>query len=120
MMKTRTLFAGALIAGLATVGTGGAAFAQPTQPATPAPTRAHHDKFCDTWVPRLPGLDANIDRDNHQIDALNQAIEVARAILLRDPDVAVLLADPAVSAELLDDLADRLVLTGQPASASGS
>jgi len=48
------------------------------------------------------------------------AIEVARAILLRDPDVAVLLADPAVSAELLDDLADRLVLTGQPASASGS
>jgi hypothetical protein len=30
-------------------------------------------------VPRLPGLDANIDRDNHQIDALNQAIEVARA-----------------------------------------
>ena len=78
MMKTRTLFAGALIAGLATVGTGGAAFAQPTQPATPAPTRAHHDKFCDTWVPRLPALDANIDRDNHQIDALNRAIEVAR------------------------------------------
>jgi len=79
MMKTRTLFAGAVIAGLVTVGTGGAAFAQSTQPTTPAPTKAHHDKFCDTWVPRLPGLDANIDRDNHQIDALNQAIEVARA-----------------------------------------
>jgi len=79
MMKTRSLFAGAVIAGLVTVGTGGAAFAQSAQPTTPAPTKAHHDKFCDTWVPRLPGLDANIDRDNHQIDALNQAIEVARA-----------------------------------------
>jgi hypothetical protein len=79
MMKTRSLFAGAVIAGLVTVGTGGAAFAQSTQPTPHAPTKAHHDKFCDTWVPRLPGLDANIDRDNHQIDALNKAIEVARA-----------------------------------------
>jgi predicted outer membrane protein len=79
MMKTRTLFAGTLIAGLVTAGTGAAAFAQSTQPTTPARTKAHHDKFCDTWVPRLPGLDANIDRDNHQIDALNQAIQVARA-----------------------------------------
>lgn len=79
MMKTRTLFAGALIAGLVTVGTGGAAFAASTQPTKPAPTKAQHDReFCEQWVPRLPGLEANIDRDNHQIDTLNKAIEVAR------------------------------------------
>jgi hypothetical protein len=78
MKKTRTLFVGAVIAGLVTVGTGGAAFAQSTQPTAPAPSKAHHDKFCDTWVPRLPGIEANVDRDNHQIDVLNHAIDVAR------------------------------------------
>src|ERR1700736_3002986 len=80
MTKTRSLFAGALLAGLVTVGTGGVAFAQSTQPTTPNPATARHDKdFCDKWVPRLPGLEANVDRDNRQIGALNEAIQVARA-----------------------------------------
>lgn len=42
------------------------------------------------------------------------ALEVARALLLSDPDAAVLLADPPVGEAILDDLADRLVLAGQP------
>lgn len=46
--------------------------------------------------------------------ALLWALEVARATLLGDPDVAVLLADPPVGEAILDDLADRLVLAGQP------
>jgi hypothetical protein len=46
--------------------------------------------------------------------ALIWALEVARALLLGDPDVAVLLADPPVGEAILDDLADRLVLAGQP------
>jgi hypothetical protein len=41
------------------------------------------------------------------------ALEVAHAILLGDPEVSVLLTDPTVEAEVLDDLADRLVLLGQ-------
>jgi hypothetical protein len=41
------------------------------------------------------------------------ALEVAHAMLLGDPDVSVLLADPPVEAKVLDDLADRLVLLGQ-------
>ncbi len=79
MTKTRSLLTGAVIAGLVTIGTGGAAFAQSTQPTNPAPSRAHHDKFCDTWKPRLPKIEANIDRDNHQIGVLTTAIQVARA-----------------------------------------
>ena len=43
------------------------------------------------------------------------ALEVAHAVLLGDPDVSVLLADPTVNAEVLDDFADRLVLIGQAA-----
>jgi hypothetical protein len=80
MTKTRSLFAGALLAGLVTVGTGGVAFAQSTQPTNPNPATARHDKaFCDKWAPRLPGLEANVDRDNRQVGALNEAIRVARA-----------------------------------------
>ena len=44
--------------------------------------------------------------------ALIWALEVGRALLLGDPDVRILLADPPVSAYRLDELADRVVLLG--------
>lgn len=52
--------------------------------------------------------------------ALLWALEVAHALRLGDPDVQVLLADRSISAESLDALADRLVLTGQPAAGTDS
>jgi len=52
--------------------------------------------------------------------ALIWALELARALLLGDPDIRVLLTDPTVSPEVLDELADCLVLAGQPAAGSDS
>lgn len=78
-MRVKSLLVGALIAGVTTVGTGGIAFAQSTQPTKPATTpRPRRDRFCDTWVPRLPQLEDRRARDERRIDELTKAIEVAR------------------------------------------
>jgi hypothetical protein len=80
MSKIKTLMAGAVIAGVATVGTSGVAFAQTPQPTAPQPSTAghRHDAFCDKWVPRLPRLEDRRERDERRIDQLTKAIEVAR------------------------------------------
>jgi hypothetical protein len=80
-MRIRSVLAGAVIAGVATVGTAGVAAAQGNQPTKPKPATAsqrRHDKFCDTWVPRLPRLEDRRQRDERRIDELTKAIEVAR------------------------------------------
>jgi hypothetical protein len=77
-MSMKRLLAGAVIAGVATFGTAGVAFGATTQPTPTQPTSTHHDKFCDTWVPRLPGLEDRRVRDEQRIDDLNRAIEYAR------------------------------------------
>lgn len=46
---------------------------------------------------------------DHEWSLLLWALEVAHADLCAEPNVAVLLADPTISADLLDALADRLV-----------
>lgn len=74
-MKIKSLLAGAVVAGIATVGTGGVAFAASSPP---APTPAYQT-FCARWVPRLPALDAHRVRDEQRIDDLGQAIAVAKA-----------------------------------------
>ena len=58
---------------------------------------------------------AGLHLSDDERSTLVWALEVAHAVLLGDPDVSVLLADPTVDAEVLDDLADRLVLLGQTA-----
>jgi hypothetical protein len=58
---------------------------------------------------------AGLHLSDDERSTLVWALEVARAVLLGDPDVSVLLADLTVEAEVLDDLADRLVLLGQAA-----
>jgi len=80
-LKTRNLLAGALIAGVATLGTGGAAFATQTpSPTSPSTSTANRDsRWCAREVPRLPSLDARRIRDEQRIDDLQQAIAVARA-----------------------------------------
>lgn len=50
--------------------------------------------------------------------ALLWAVEVGRAVLLRDPDLHILARERAISPELLDELADSLALAGRRASAS--
>jgi hypothetical protein len=75
-MKIKHLVAGALVAGIATVGMGGAAFAS-SPPPNPSTTKADSE-FCEKWVPRLPALDAQRIRDEQQIDDLQKAIEVAK------------------------------------------
>ncbi len=47
--------------------------------------------------------------------ALAWATEAGRALLLGDPDVSILTREAAISADLLDRLADALVLAGMPA-----
>ena len=44
--------------------------------------------------------------------ALVWALEVGRALLLRDPNLSVLAAEEALSISLLDELADRLFAAG--------
>ena len=58
---------------------------------------------------------AGLHLSDDERSTLVWALEVAHAVLLGDPDVSVLLADATVEAEVLDDLADRLVLLGQAA-----
>lgn len=53
-----------------------------------------------------------VELTNDERSALVWALEVGRALLLDDPDLAVLAAEKALSAALLDDLADRLFLMG--------
>ncbi|GEM_PF-1864675 len=80
-MKIRSVLAGAVIAGVATIGTAGVAAAATNQPTKPKPvttTGPRHDKFCDTWVPRLPQLEDRRQRDEARIDQLTKAIEYAR------------------------------------------
>ena len=80
-MRIRSVLAGAVIAGVATVGTAGIAGAATNQPTKPKPSTTagpRHDRFCDTWVPRLPQLEDRRERDEQKIDDLNRAIEVAR------------------------------------------
>jgi len=80
-LKARHLIAGALIAGVATLGSGGIAFAAPSP--TPTSPGVHAavkgSAYCRYWVPRLPGLDARRARDEQKIDDLQRAIAVARA-----------------------------------------
>ncbi|HEV2310396.1 MAG TPA: hypothetical protein VGU73_07725 [Acidimicrobiia bacterium] len=76
-MKIKHLIAGALVAGITTVGMGGAAFAS-SPPPKPSTTTKADSEFCERWVPRLPALDAQRVRDEQQIDDLQKAIEFAR------------------------------------------
>ncbi len=46
--------------------------------------------------------------------ALAWAAEAGRALLLDDPDLSILAREAAISADLLDRLADALVLAGVP------
>ena len=92
-LKTRNLLAGALIAGVATLGSGGVAFAaqppSPTRPSTSTSTANRNSRWCQREVPRLPSLDARRIRDEQRIDDLQRAIAVARAHH-RDDLVAIL------------------------------
>jgi hypothetical protein len=45
------------------------------------------------------------------------ALEVGRALLLRDPDLSVLAAEEAISISQLDEMADRLFVAGSPTAA---
>ncbi len=80
-LKTRNLLAGALIVGVATLGTGGVAFAaqspNTTNPNNSAAARTR--AFCQREVPRLPGLIARRIADEQKIDDLQKAIAFARA-----------------------------------------
>ncbi|HEY6316257.1 MAG TPA: hypothetical protein VI462_00025 [Acidimicrobiia bacterium] len=76
-MNLKSLVAGALVAGIATVGMGGAAFAS-SPPPKPSTTTSRDSEFCEKWVPRLPALDTQRIRDEQQIDDLQKAIEVAK------------------------------------------
>jgi hypothetical protein len=78
MTKMKSLIAGTVIA-VVSVGGAGVAGAQGTHPTKPAPVVSKDRGFCDKWVPRLPGLDAKVHRDEQRIDALTKAIAVARA-----------------------------------------
>jgi hypothetical protein len=69
--------------------------------------------------PRFPTATA-IDFTDAERSTLLWALEIARALRLGDPDVGVLLADRSISAETLDELADRLVDTGQPVAGTDS
>ena len=75
-MRIKSLVAGAVVAGIATVGTGGVAFAS-SPPPKPSTTSAD-SAFCAKWERRLPALDAQRIRDEQQIDDLMKAIEVAK------------------------------------------
>jgi hypothetical protein len=80
-MRIRSVLASAVIAGVASVGTAGVAGAATNQPTRPKPatsTQSRHDRFCDTWVPRLPQLADRRERDERRIDELTKAIEYAR------------------------------------------
>ena len=46
------------------------------------------------------------------------ALEVGRALLLRDPNLSVLAAEEAIGISLLDQLADRLFVAGSPPAAT--
>jgi hypothetical protein len=46
------------------------------------------------------------------------ALEVGRALRLRDPDLSVLAAEEAISVSRLDALADRLFVAGSPPPAT--
>ena len=52
--------------------------------------------------------------------ALIWALEVSRALLVADPNLHVLLADDAMTPQLLDDLADRLVSTREEQDAGAA
>ncbi|MBI4496639.1 MAG: hypothetical protein HY689_01910 [Chloroflexi bacterium] len=51
---------------------------------------------------------------NDERSMLIWALEAGRALLLGDPDLAVLAADDQMDVEVLDDLADRLFVAGLP------
>ena len=76
-MKIKRLVVGAVVAGVATLGTGGVAFAA-SNPPSPNTTAPADTTFCQRWVPRLPALDAQRVKDEQQIDDLQKAIEVAK------------------------------------------
>ena len=50
--------------------------------------------------------------------ALIWALEIGRALRLRDPELSVLAAEQAISVSLLDALADRLFLAGNSPAAT--
>jgi hypothetical protein len=78
-MRIRSVLAGVVVAGVATVGTAAAAATnQPTKPRPATATRPRQDRFCDTWVPRLPSLEDRREKDETRIDDLTKAIEAAR------------------------------------------
>jgi hypothetical protein len=80
--KARNLIAGAVIVGVASLGTGGVAFAaqSPSTTSPSASTAARRNRtFCERQVPRLPSLNARRVRDEQKISDLQKAIAVARA-----------------------------------------
>jgi hypothetical protein len=50
--------------------------------------------------------------------ALIWALEVGRALRLRDPALSVLAAEQTMNVSLLDELADRLFVAGSPTPAT--
>jgi flagellar motility protein MotE (MotC chaperone) len=80
MNWTRRLFAGTLIAGIATLGVGGIAGAQTTTPTNPGTTTSNpRGNRCDKAKDRLAQLEAVRVRTEQRIDQLNKAIADARA-----------------------------------------
>jgi len=76
-MRIKSLLASAVVAGIATVGTGGVAFA--SSPPKPKPSTTSADSaFCAKAEQRLPALEAQRIRDEQQIDDLMKAIEAAK------------------------------------------
>jgi hypothetical protein len=59
-----------------------------------------------------------VELTNTERSALVWALEAGRALLLGDPNLAVLAAEDAVRPDLLDDLTDRLFLAGCRAAPS--
>ena len=66
--------------------------------------------------PPIRFTDLSFELSESDRSALLWALEVGHALLLGDRDVVVLLAEPEVNAEHLDELADRLFLLKQPTS----
>ena len=60
--------------------------------------------------PRTRGYLVELSDDERS--ALVWALELGRALLRREPNLCLLAAEEAVSAEVLDGLADRLFLAG--------
>jgi hypothetical protein len=68
----------------------------------------------------LPSADGTYRAELTTVEraALIWATEVGRAVLLRDPDLDLLARERAVRAELLDELADALVVGAWPERAN--